>query len=86
MIHCVKFIIVDGLTDQMERLIPSIIQLIEDLEEKMQTVIREKTDYLASLADAEGLLDSQENIKEYVNELIEEINSIKKNNKNGKTR
>ena len=86
MIHCVNFIIVDGLTDQMERLIPSIIQLIEDLDEKMQTVIREKTDYLASLADAEGSLGSQENIKEYVNELIEEINSIKKNNKSGKTR
>jgi division protein CdvB (Snf7/Vps24/ESCRT-III family) len=86
MIPCVSFIIVDGLTDQMERLIPSIIQLIEDLDEKMQTVIREKTDYLTSLADAEGLLGSQENIKEYVNELIEEINSIKKNNKSGKTR
>jgi hypothetical protein len=70
----------------MERLIPSIIKLIEDLYEKMHAVIQEKTDYLTGLADAEGLLGSQENINEYVNELIEEIKSIKKNNKSGKTR
>jgi hypothetical protein len=70
----------------MERLVPSLIQLIEDLDEKMQTVIREKSDYLTGLADAEGLLGNQENIREYVNELIEEIESMKKNNKTGKTR
>ena len=67
----------------MERLIPSIIQLIEGLDEKMQTVIQEKSDYLTGLADAEGLLGGQEKIKEYVNELIEEMESIKKKDKKG---
>ena len=70
----------------MERLVPSLIQLIEDLDEKMQTVIREKSDYLTGLADAEGLLGSQENIKEYVSELIQEIEFIKKKNKTSETR
>ena len=69
----------------MERLIPAIIQLIEDLDEKMQTLIREKTDYLTGHADAEGLVGGQENIKEYVSELIEEIESIKKKNKTSET-
>ena len=68
----------------MERLIPSIIQLIEQLDEKVQTVMREKSDYLTWLADAEGSLGSQEKIKEYVNELIEEKESLKK--KTGETR
>jgi hypothetical protein len=70
----------------MERLIPSIIQVIEELDEKMQTVLREKTDYLTGHANAEGLLGSQEKIKEYVNELIEEIESIKKKDNAGETR
>ncbi len=62
----------------MERLIPSIIQLIEELDEKMQTVIRRQTDSLTEHAGAGGLLESQEKIKEYVDELIEEIEFIKK--------
>ena len=63
----------------MERPAPSIIQLIEELDEKMQTVIRRQTDCLTEHAGTGGgLLGSQEKIKEYVDELIEEIESIKK--------
>jgi hypothetical protein len=70
----------------MERLIPSIIQLIEELDEKMQTVIRRQTDSLTEHAGEGVLLGSQEKIKEYVDELIEEIESIKKTNESGENR
>ncbi len=67
----------------MEITIQSIIQLIEELDEKMQTVTQKQSDYLTHHADAGGLLGSQEKIREYVNELIEEIESIKKNKSGG---
>ena len=67
----------------MEITIQSITRLIEDLDEKMQTVARERTDYLTCHADAGGLLGSQDNIREYVDELIEEIEYIKKNKSGG---
>ena len=70
----------------MERLIPSIIQLIEELDEKMQTVIRKQTDSLTEYAGVGGLSASHEKIREYVDELIEEIESIKKKNKSGENR
>jgi hypothetical protein len=70
----------------MERLIPTIIQLIEELDEKMQTVIRKQTDSLTEYAGAGGLSGSHEKIREYVDELIEEIESIKKKNKSGDNR
>jgi hypothetical protein len=41
---------------------------------------------LTGHADAEVLLGSQEKIKAYVSELIEEIESIKKRDNAGKTR
>ena len=55
----------------MERLIPSIIQLINELDEKHSSLSGDEV--------AGGLLGSQEKIKEYVNELIEEIEYVKKN-------
>jgi hypothetical protein len=67
----------------MEITIQSITQLIEELDEKMQTVTRERTDSLTCHADAGGLLGSQDKIREYVDELIEEIEHIKKNKSGG---
>ena len=49
----------------------------------MQTVARERTDSLTCHADAGGLLGSQDKIREYVDELIEEIEYIKKNKSGG---
>lgn len=67
----------------MEITIQSITRLIEELDEKMQTVARERTDSLTGHAEAGGLLGSQDKIREYVDELIEQIEYIKKNKSAG---
>ena len=64
----------------MESIITSIRQLLDELEEKIQMIPKDQQIHNSQYKDIDA--DSQEDIKEYVKELIMEINNIKENKSN----
>ncbi len=61
----------------MESIITSIRQLLDELEEKIQTIPKDQQIHNSKYKDID--LNNQEDIKEYVKELIREINNLKEN-------
>ena len=64
----------------MESIITSIRQLLDELEEKIQMIPRDQQIHNSKCNDIE--VSCQEDIKEYVKELIREINNLKENKNN----
>ena len=64
----------------MESIITSIRQLLDELEEKIQTVPKDQQIHNSKYKDIDT--NSQDDIKEYVKELIREINTLKENKNN----
>ena len=64
----------------MESIITSIRQLLDELEEKIQTIPKDQQIHNSKYKDMDA--NSQEDIKEYVKELIMEINNLKENKNN----
>jgi chloramphenicol O-acetyltransferase len=61
----------------MESIISSIRQLLDELEEKIQMISRDQQTHNSKYKDIDA--KSQEDIKDYVKELIRERNNIKEN-------
>jgi hypothetical protein len=64
----------------MESTITSIRQLLDELEEKIQMIPKDQQNRNSKYKDIDA--NSQEDIKEYVKELIREINNLKENKNN----
>ncbi len=66
----------------MESIITSIRQLLDELEEKMQMIPKDQQSHKSKYKDIDA--NNQEDVKEYVKELIKEIHNLKesKNNRN----
>ncbi len=64
----------------MESIITSIRQLLDELEEKIQMIPNDHQIHNSKHKDIDA--NSQEDIKEYVKELIREINNLKENKNN----
>ena len=64
----------------MESIIISIRQLLDELEEKIKEIPNDQQIHNSKYKDIDS--NSQEDIKEYVKELIREINNLKKNKNN----
>lgn len=64
----------------MESIITSIRQLLDELEEKIQMIPKDQQIRNSKYMDIDA--NSQEDIKEYVKELIMEINNLKENKNN----
>ena len=64
----------------MESIITSIRQLLDELEEKIQTIPKDQQIHDSKYKDIDA--NSQDDIKEYVKELIREIDNLKENKKN----
>ncbi len=64
----------------MESIITSIRQLLDELEEKIQMIPNDHQIHNSKYKDIDA--NSQEDIKEYVKELIREINNLKENKNN----
>jgi hypothetical protein len=64
----------------MESIITSIRQLLDELEEKIQMISKDQQIHNLKYKDIDA--NSQEDIKEYVKELIREINNLKENKNN----
>ncbi len=60
----------------MERIITSIRQLLEELEEEIQIIKKEQKENLFRFTDIRST-NSQDEIKQYINELISEISEFK---------
>jgi len=60
----------------MERIITSIRQLLEELEEEIQMVKKEQTESLFRFIDIRST-NNQDEIKQHINELIREIADFK---------
>jgi chorismate mutase len=61
----------------MESIITSIRQLLDELEEKIQMIPKDQQIHNSKYKDIDA--NSQEDIREYVKELIREINNLKEN-------
>ncbi len=64
----------------MESIITSIRKLLDELEEKMQNIPDDYQIINSKYRDIDS--DNQDGIKEYVEEIIREINILKENKKN----
>lgn len=64
----------------MESIITSIRKLLDELEEKIQDIPNERRILNSNYKDIEA--DNQDEIKEYIAELIREINNLKESKKN----
>jgi hypothetical protein len=64
----------------MESIITSIRQLLDELEQKIQMIPKDQQIPNSKYKDIDA--NSQEDIKEYVKELIREINNLKENKNN----
>ncbi len=64
----------------MESIITSIRQLLDELEEKIQMISKDQQIHNSKYKDIDA--NSQDDIKEYVKELIREINTLKENKNN----
>ena len=64
----------------MESIITSIRQLLDELEEKIQIIPNDQQNHTSKYKDIDA--NSQEDTKEYVKELIREINNLKENKNN----
>ena len=64
----------------MESIITSIRQLLDELEEKIQKIPNDQQIHISKYQVIDAT--SQEDIKEYVKELIREINKLKENKNN----
>ena len=64
----------------MESIITSIRQLLDELEEKIRMIPKDQQIHNSKYKDMDA--NSQEDIKEYVKELIMEINNLKENKNN----
>ena len=64
----------------MESIITSIRQLLDELEEKIQMIPKDQQIQNSKYKDIDA--NSHEDIKEYVKELIREINTLKENKNN----
>ncbi len=64
----------------MESIITSIRKLLDELEEKMQNIPDDYQIINSKYRDIDS--DNQDGIKEYVEEIIREINNLKENKKN----
>ncbi len=62
----------------MGKITPPTTQLFEELEEKIQRVTKDYTESLSNHIDIQSL-NTQDEIKDYVNEVIKEIIYFKKN-------
>ncbi len=80
LIHCVTFLIMMWISKQMESIITSIRKLLDELEEKMQNIPDDYQIINSKYRDIDS--DNQDGIKEYVEEIIREINILKENKKN----
>jgi hypothetical protein len=65
----------------MESIISSIRQLLDELEERIQKIPNDQQTQNSKYKDSDAT-NSQEDIKEYVKELIREINNLKENKNN----
>ena len=61
----------------MESIITSIRQLLDELEEKIQMIPKDQQIHNSIFKDIDA--NSQEDIKEYVKQLIREIDNLKEN-------
>ena len=61
----------------MESIITSIRQLLDELEEKIQKISNDQQIHISKYKDMDA--NSQEDIKEYVKELVKEISNLKEN-------
>lgn len=64
----------------MESIITSIRQLLDELEEKIQMIPKNQQIHNSIYKDTDA--NSQDDIKEYIKELIREINTLKENKNN----
>ena len=64
----------------MESIITSIRQLLDELEEKIKEIPNDRQIHNSKYNEIDP--NSQEDIKEYVKELIREINNLKENKNN----
>ena len=64
----------------MESIITSIRKLLDELEEKIQMIPKDQQIHNSIFKDIDA--NSQEDIKEYVKQLIREIDNLKENKKN----
>lgn len=64
----------------MESIITSIRQLLDELEEKIQMIPKDQQIHNSKHKDIDS--NTQEDVKEYVKELIREINNLKENKNN----
>ncbi len=65
----------------MESIITSIRQLLDELEEKIQRIPNDQQIHNSNYKDIDAN-SQQEDIKEYLKELIREINNLKENKNN----
>ncbi len=64
----------------MDKIIASIPQLLEELEGKIQMVANKQIDFLFECNDIQSL-NSSEEIRNYVDEVVIEISSLKEKKK-----